>query len=73
MQRQFVRDFYKNSLDPDVVELVEKMMGAEISRRWVRSNVSKLYDRAQKYIRLAPDIMAAKVMVRNCLTCWFES
>ena len=73
VQRQFVRDFYENSRDPDVIELVEEIMDAEISRRWVRLSISELYEDAQMYIRQAPDIMAAKVMVRRRFKYWIGS
>ena len=65
MQFQFVRDFFENSHDPYVIKAVELIMGAEISRDWVRLYISELYEDAQKYIHQAPDIMAAKVMVRR--------
>ena len=48
-------------------------MDAEISRRWVRLSISELYEDAQMYIRQAPDIMAAKVMVRRRFKYWIGS
>ena len=73
VQFQLVRDFYENTRDSDVIRAVKLIIGSDISRDWVRSYISKLYEGAQKYIRQAPDIMAAKVMVRKRPKYWFGS
>ena len=73
MQFQLVRDFYENAHHPAVIKAVKMIMGAEISRDWVRLYISKLYEDAQMYIRRAHDIMAAKVMVSKCPKYGFES